>query len=117
MGMKLTDLRNKTASVAVEFEGDTLTVNYRPNALTPQAKLMVFRGQDGGKTQAERERSANDFAAGLASIIESWDLLGDDGKPLPVTTELLLALPDALLAAIWVGMIEGNRPNGKPAVT
>ena len=37
MGMKLADLRSKTASVKVEFGDDTLTINYRPNAITPNA--------------------------------------------------------------------------------
>jgi hypothetical protein len=117
MGMKLADLRSKTASVKVEFGDDTLTVNYRPNAITPNAKLMIFRGMDGGATQAERENAFDDFATGMAEIIESWDLLGEDGKPLPVTKDLLLSLPDALLGAIWFGVVGGNRPNGKPVAT
>jgi len=49
-------------------------------------------------------RRQGDMSAGIAdplcALIESWDLLGDDDHPLPITPDTMLDLPEAIVVAL-----------------
>jgi len=87
MPISLRALLDDVASVDVPTPAGTLRVTYRPGRIT---LALALRLQEG----------AADIPASLAELIAGWDLLGEDGQPLPVTAETIRALPLTLIQAI-----------------
>ncbi len=79
MAIKLSDLQKKTRGIEIGFQGGTLKIEYRLNVVTP----AFLRSKLGLSEQLEQ-------------TIESWDLMDDDGQPLPVSLEVLDGLPTQL---------------------
>lgn len=98
MPLSLGDLRSRTRRVAVPVAGETLEVEYRPTALTP-GLIAWLRGIE-ADGQPER------LAEVLCQVVIGWDLLGDDGAPLPVTEEVARELPLRLLGVIVRAVLE-----------
>jgi hypothetical protein len=93
--ISLAELKQKTASVQVYKEvkkepipADALTVTYfvLPDHNTEdeiRIKELI---------EAEDSRgAAGEFYASFCKVVKSWDLLGDDGEPIPITPEAMLA--------------------------
>lgn len=131
MPVMLKDLKKATKTVTFPYGADTVTLTYRPAAITPRVQyvagaLVALGGQQvdlEGLTPAARnalvqQRTAaateaiGDYVGMLAEIITAWDVLGDDGKPLPVTAGEMADFPyefiNALFAAVQSG---GGDPN------
>lgn len=137
MPIDLKALQNKGATLEVEFYGETGEIVYDPTMFTPQFRTEYLAKQR--ELEAERQQLIRDAAekakAGkeaelptpvdiargnarlLTTLVKSWDIIGLDGKPLPVKEDAILeALPPAFMAhlidEIWNDVrFLGKRPS------
>lgn len=93
MGLRLEDLKTDTRTVTVAYRGHELHVTYKPSAYTPTF-IRDMRIRPDGETQAEA------LVPMLTVLVQTWDLLDDKEKPLPITAELLGTLEIPFLNAI-----------------
>ncbi len=102
MPISLSDLQNNTRVLTLEYDGESVTIVYRPGVITPA-------NSDDFNRQAVVEQ--------LEGLLVSWDIVDDKGKPLPVTKELLDTLPARFLAHLSGAIVGDLRPNVKRAVS
>lgn len=95
MPIKLGDLTRQTKTVTVRFEDteDTLTVSYRPRNLTPAMQAAFERASREG-------RYTEVLLDGIRGLVAEWDLIGEDGEPVPFTAEALADVPLLVLSAV-----------------
>jgi hypothetical protein len=93
MPITLTALRNDRRETAVEYEGESAQIVYRPSAYTPET-------EDGLRGAVESGRPARGLATVLSQVLLEWEVVDDDGNLLPVTLELMMQMPNAFLVAI-----------------
>jgi len=96
-------LLKKTRTTTVEYDGERITITYAPAKITPrweQAFNEALKGE--WKSRAVVET--------LADALVEWDVT-DGGKPFPPTVDNLVQLPMDLLSAVFVAIMEGQRPN------
>jgi hypothetical protein len=91
MSIKLSELLNQKKTVTVELKEGPLEITFNPGAFS-----------------SKNRENIGDFATVLewyrhflAGCILEWDLAGEDGKPVPVTEEVLSALPDPYVEAVF----------------
>lgn len=84
-------------SIAVDAES-SVDVEYRPGAVTP---ALV---EDVSKTDAEMP-----LVQFLSALLVKWDILGEDGQPLPVTPATLAELPLEFLRLVRDAILEDLR--------
>lgn len=89
----------KTKWVRISFGEEVLEVEYRPDAVTPRMVIQV----DEAKKPAAQMRAV---VEALNRILVSWDLIGEDGKPYPITKESLMDLPLSFLAQVFRAVTE-----------
>jgi hypothetical protein len=78
------NLTQDRKTLSIDFGADTLTVTYRPNALTPAGELAILRQAradsiEDGEDDDELERAAFNISRQLeafAELVESWDFMG-----------------------------------------
>lgn len=102
MPITLTDLQGNTRTLTVEYDGDTVTIVYRPGAITPSSSQDFSR-----QTTADQ----------LLELLVSWDVLDDKGKALPVSKDLLDTLPARFLAHLVSAIVGDLRPNVRRAAS
>lgn len=93
MPIKLSDLQNQTRALAFGFGGETVNLVYWPHRITPD--LMA---RFGVLTNAEV----------AVVVVAEWDVLGDDGRPLPVTAEVCRILPSEFLREVVKEVVEDS---------
>lgn len=87
--MNLRHLQTMKKQISVSYLGETLDVTYRINAITPDMISGVSKN--------------NVFEAlvdQVVAIIDSWDVLDEQGKAIPVSREFARTLPVAFLNAV-----------------
>ena len=77
--MKLSDLTKKTRTVAVTVDDQEVPVKYRVHVVTPGFLAAVQELDDLDAIMYQIEQ-----------VIVSWDVLDDDGNPIPATKEAIL---------------------------
>lgn len=87
---KLSDLLG-TRTIPVDVLGHTVTVTYRLSERTVE--------------RVENIDLTESVASLFLRLIESWDLLGENGKPLPISEKALAQVPIPVLHAIHRGII------------
>lgn len=97
-------------TVAVSYEGETVNITYKPGRITPAVEARLNQA-------ALDNRPAEGLAAELASIITTWDITDEKGKPEPVTEGLLRDLPTRFLVACVQAVGDDIRPNAQSAAT
>ena len=102
MPISLAELQNNTRTLTVDYDGQKVTVVYRP-------ALLTTAGSDGF--------AKLNIVGQMEQLLVSWDVMGDDDKPAPVTGELLGMLPARFLAHIADAVAGDMRPNAKRAVS
>lgn len=101
----LKNLIEKSATVAIEFMDETLTVTYNPAMLTTRFYRTIEVMQKG----KDNEKTVIDM---VKLLVQKWDLTDDDGKMVPVTTEVLQQLPMTVLNDIILKITQGLKaPN------
>lgn len=122
--MSLAKLAGRVASTSFEYDGETVNLRFYPERLTPV--LMSQIAEVAGLADLKPEEAATVSAMSrvfgmtepaLAAIIdvvctllESWDVQGDDGKPYPITHENLQVLPIPFLLVVMSAMQEAMSP-------
>jgi hypothetical protein len=103
MPASLAELMAGRRSVTVTLYGHDITAYYRPGYLTPKtsAKIQRLTADEGGD-----EASMQTFIG----LVESWDLLGEDKKPIPLTREALEGIPWLVLNAVSTKCYEDMQP-------
>lgn len=110
MPIKLTDLKKSIRTVAIEYEGDSATVQYRPAALTPYLQMVLLDWYVGGEnSEREYKTTLNDVLDAFIDLVATWDVMGDNGKPLPVTRHWLRQLPTQFIAVVIGAILEDIR--------
>jgi len=113
MALKASQLREHRQSLEIDVYGEKLNIEYRPGVLT-RAFLRKFMtlganidvdGLSDEEAEKKLEPVKKEASEILQTLIVSWDYLGDDGKPLPITLETFdelvpPVLMDRMMAAI-----------------
>lgn len=89
--MKISELQRKTKTITVEYQGETVNLEYRLNAVTP-----AFLDEGG------------DAAAQLVKLVTRWDIVDDDGSEL-APEAVVRVLPVELLAKILSEIVADMR--------
>jgi hypothetical protein len=132
MPMRLTDLMKNTIPITFDYEGQTCNLEYRPSAITMKmhmaaAQLMLMNKEaDIAETDAEAVVAAHrvnqaeaqidgfgSFAEAVVALVAKWDVLGEDGAPIPITQETMVRLPRDFVYAIWAAIMAAYAPNRK----
>ncbi len=91
---------HKEKTVAVEFEGETIQVRFRPGLVTTNWQ------QAAAKVKPE---DPDELYSLLCEVVSGWDLT-EEGKPFPVSVESLRRLPLRLVYDITAAIIDDAMP-------
>ncbi len=92
--MKLSTLIGRTKQATIDFgDGDLLHYVYRPAAITGKMVIAI--------NSLTETVAIADFCADAAAVLASWDLLGEDGEPVPITPESLQTIPWGVLCIVF----------------
>jgi len=105
MAIKLSQIGTKTRTVTAAYDGDEVTLTYRPGAFTPRIEARLSEAQEQGRVSQE-------VAAVLADVLVSWEVLDDEGNALEPMAELLMDFPVDFLIAVTNAISEDMRPKG-----
>lgn len=112
MPLKLSDFAKQTKEVTKMFPGteSTLTLTIYPNGVTPTIEAAFREAIDAGQaTEAT--------LALLVPLLKSWDLLGDDERPIPLAVESLRGVSNMILSFVFETVMEAMKPDPKPATS
>jgi hypothetical protein len=107
MPLDLSDLKAKKRTVIVDYEGESIKVDYRPQMINPEYQTFLKRLKDDQATDDEAEQWES-----VLRVVCGWDIV-DDGKPVQITRENLAILPTSLLLTIMEAVMEDASPNRK----
>lgn len=103
MGVKLSKLRDMTKKKTIDLgEGAEITLEYYPRRITLNLSEQI--------KAAESER---EIVRLFFSVVKSWDILGDDGKPLPINDETLGDLGADILGDILTALQNADVPKAE----
>lgn len=96
MGFDIASLREKRATYEFEFEGEQISVTFRPHLITPELRAKWTRQVQDQAADESNEGAAQDYDCKLLSeVLIDWNLTAD-GEAFPLTYDNLLKLPDSL---------------------
>jgi hypothetical protein len=101
MPIRVSNLAKNVRETTVAYEGETAAVSYKPGSVTPN---ML------DEMQAHKE-DAGALVSLIRRCVAEWDVLQDDGKPLPTDAPAVGDLPVAFLNAVLTAVFEDMRPN------
>ena len=101
--MKLSSLIKNERRLAVDLDGETLNVVYRPSRITPAAQEEFAEAVD-------RAGNGPAAAAMLGRVLIGWDLEDDDG-PYPHDEKSLRQLPIAFVGSVFGAIMRDLNPN------
>lgn len=102
--MDLAALRNKSATVRIEFDGEFLTFKYNPHMYDDDCQRIL-----NGLTD---EKDNTSLGGIFERLITSWDLK-DSGVEVPCTYEAYMRVPPFLRTKILNALIEDEMERGK----
>lgn len=112
MPISLADLQQNVAKLSLKLGDDDLTVSYRPGLITQAMRNNLIRGAIAFVVDGEDVDGAwRRYFDAIASLLVSWDILGEDDKPLPITTETLATLPLGFIEALIGEVAKDARKN------
>lgn len=100
MPLNIKTLSAKINELETEFAGEKVKLTFRSGIITPTWEQKYKGKPDGVYQQA-------------AEIIETWDVLGDDGKPYPTDLKSLRDLPVEFIGHIVSACANDLVPNRK----
>lgn len=104
MPVRMNHLRDDRKTFQMPVGDETLTITYRPNAITTALEDAIH-------DLAKDQRGGAGLAKMLSEAVVSWDLLGDDDQPVPLTEAGLRPLPIAFLSQVATAIGMDLRPN------
>ena len=106
MPIRLSELTARQANLAVDVGGgETLNVVFRPGAITPEVAVI------------DETTNIDRVYGFFRQVIVSWDLVDDDGVPLPMVDASLARVPLVVLAEVMQAAIMAARPNPRKGAT
>lgn len=103
MPITLTELFADEKPLQIPIGAHTLAVKYRVSGITPETE-QVFR-------RLAQESAGQALVAFLLPILTDWDLLDDEGRPVPINQKTLSSLPVRFLSLITEAIGEDINPN------
>lgn len=101
MSIRLSDIKANIRKVTFDYEGNEVNIEYKPSAVTPSLQSKIVK--------MDKNDSMNMVDA-IAVMLVGWDVLGDNGKPIAITTATLGALPIKFVAQITQTVFEDMQP-------
>src|SRR5690242_17195394 len=104
--------RNRARVIIGDEDGDHIYVDYRPGAITPRTiqAAQRFQGADFEALSADDKAEAlSAMPRMLASAMLGWDLLDNDGHPIPPTLEGLQDVDYAVQSLILQAITDHQR--------
>ncbi len=105
MPIRLSDLKTKSTTFTFDFLGEAVTITYRNGVITPEWESR--------RELTDPSRQAQATVLALSEIVASWDVLGDDGQPVPVTVETLTPMPLQFLNRVLEEVMADMRPKAR----
>jgi hypothetical protein len=108
MGVKVSTLAKVVEDAQMRVgpgEEDVVNIRYRPGALTLGALKRLE------SAAASKDFKPDVFEDLLTPILVSWDLLQDDGTPLPITAEGLDQLPLEFIGELISTLNTATKPD------
>lgn len=101
MPISLLKTKEITRTLTVEYAGESAGVTYYPHKVTKTLIREVAASDGDGIDKLIKQ---------LELLIASWEVLGEDGKPLPPTAEVMAEFPLDFLTAIMRAINEAAVP-------
>ena len=134
MPIQLADILKDTKTTTFDYEGNECTIVYRHKALTPIMRVLLGAGSEYIRSKRESQQpksptkkkgkqvdtgvnwqdlvaDVHEYLGAIAGLLVSWDVLDDDGEPLPITVEWLEHLPMSFINSIAGAMLTDGLPN------
>lgn len=105
MPVSLSDLRNDSRKIRIFFSGDDLNIEVFPHRLTNDV-LDQFR-------DASEDRDYDAMARAFGQVVVSWDLLGDDGEPMPIDGDTFRVISTSIINHIWNEIADAVTPKSR----
>jgi hypothetical protein len=108
MPIRIADLLAKTRTISVAVEDEQVSVTYRPLWYNAEVEARL-EAEAAGKLPSE------DLTTMFCECLAGWDVVGPDGKPLPITPAAIREhrVPIKFLRLVLDAVAEDMRP-GKP---
>ena len=103
MAIKLTDMRNRTYRLEYEYQGDTMAVEYPPNAVDREFVEAVGQIEDSFESAAFQ----------IGKVVKSWDLLDENDQPIPPADPLVASLPLPFTTGLLAAIVEDVKARKK----
>lgn len=110
MPITLAEIAVDRRELSIPIGNGVLNIAYNLAGLTPQVEAQFRRA-------AREDRNGEALVTFLQPLLLSWDLLGEDGQPLPITEETLQTLPLAFLAQLVEAIGADTAPNPTSVAT
>lgn len=108
MPIRASALTADRRSLKVAFGDDALSLTYKPSAVNAVQEARELEEREKGQHLMAQARS-------LAEIITGWDLVDDDGAPLPVSAEIIAPLGLDFTAKVTRAILDDLLPNRQTA--
>jgi hypothetical protein len=102
MPISLATVNARRATVKISIENETLNVTYNRSVITPDLQAKI---KDWGETDV------GSLVLFTKAAVVEWDLLGEDGKPLPLDEKTLGAVPTDIHILIHRAIYTDIDPN------
>lgn len=96
MGIKLSDLQNKTRKIVIDFRGEKVELEYFVNIVTPS-----FLKQELSPSEQ------------LAKMLKRWDIEDENGNEIPVSMDVIDSMPYTLQGEMSKRIIEDMHGPGE----
>jgi hypothetical protein len=112
MGITLSQIASNTAQVTLTggtlSAGQSATIVYYPGRITENAVIAPTElGSMTTQTAPDKFKAFNEM---LAHLIQSWDVLQDDGSMFPIDPALFVELPFAFRMQVYTTIMRDIRP-------
>lgn len=113
MAITLTALQEGVVDLPLKLGDDDLLIKYHPGKMTQSMRTNLFRGAAAFVDDNERgvDGAWRRYFEAVASVLVWWDVLGDDGEPLPISAETLADLPLGFIESLISEVAKDSRVN------
>jgi hypothetical protein len=116
MPISLSKIRNDRSTVDVAVAGEQLHFEYFPTRISPTDQEELMQQND------DNDNSLKILSTFIAKVGANWDLVNDDGSPLPIDYEYLrreipYVLQDRIVKAVMDDMYPNRGSGGSFAAT
>ncbi len=113
MPISLSKITAKTKTIAVEWEGETVQIDYSPSQYTPAYIDALAAKQKEAEAEADTAKQGEKFSEMACEVVKAWDIQGDDGAVLPVSVAAMSQLPVSLIQRFIESITGDLSPNAR----